>query len=121
MLEKIKSAYLLWVNYHAELPKIHRYSLGGRIDTLFVEIMEATAQAAFISRAEKEPWVRLATRKLDALKLLLMVLWESKSLDTKKYVALSEKVDEIGRMLGGWNGQLRKNPALSRAQESAGK
>lgn len=35
-------------------------------------------------------------------------LWETKSLDNKKYIALSEKIDEIGRMLGGWNGQLTK-------------
>jgi len=38
-----------------------------------------------------------------------MILWEAKSLDTKKYIALSEVVDEIGKMLGGWNGQLTKN------------
>ena len=47
-------------------------------------------------------------RKTDALKILLMVLWETKSLDNKKYIAVSEKLDEIGRMLGGWNGQLTK-------------
>jgi len=38
-----------------------------------------------------------------------MVLWESKSLENKRYVALSTKLDEVGRMLGGWNGQLTKN------------
>ena len=52
--------------------------------------------------------MRLAIRKVDTLKILLMVLWETKSLDTKKYIALSEKVEEIGKMLGGWNGQLAK-------------
>jgi hypothetical protein len=37
-----------------------------------------------------------------------MILWETKSLDNKKYIALSGPLDEIGRMLGGWNGQLTK-------------
>lgn len=73
--------------------------------------------AAFLPREEKLPYVRLATRKVDALKLLLMVLWESKSLDTKKYAVLSEKLDEIGRMLGGWQGQLRKNSPAGKAGE----
>lgn len=41
-----------------------------------------------------------------------MILWETKSLDTKKYISLSEKIDEIGRMLGGWNGQLTKQNSL---------
>ena len=52
--------------------------------------------------------MRLAIKKVDTLKILLMVLWETKSFDTKKYAALSEKVEEIGKMLGGWNGQLQK-------------
>ena len=52
--------------------------------------------------------MRIAIRKTDTLKILLMVLWETKSLDDKKYIALSVKIDEIGRMLGGWSGQLTK-------------
>lgn len=59
-------------------------------------------------RQEKLPYVRVAIRKLDTLKILMMVLWETKSLENKQYIALSEKMDEIGRMLGGWNGQLSK-------------
>lgn len=97
---------------------MHRYSLGAHIDNLFIEVIEAIAQAAFIPRQEKLPWVRLAIRKLDALKVLLMMLWETKSLDTKKYAALSEKVDEVGKMLGGWNGQLSKlSPAHMRGEK----
>lgn len=37
-----------------------------------------------------------------------MVLWETKSLDDKKYIYLSTKLEEIGKMLGGWNGQIQK-------------
>ncbi|MEK7479870.1 MAG: four helix bundle protein [Patescibacteria group bacterium] len=70
--------------------------------------MEAISAAAFLPRDEKMPYVRLATRKNDTIKLLLMVLWETKSLDNKKYAVLSERMDEIGKMLGGWQGQLKK-------------
>lgn len=31
-----------------------------------------------------------------------MILWETKSLDNKKYIALSVTLDEIGKNLGGW-------------------
>ena len=111
VLERTKSAYLDWTTCHARLPKLHRYSLGAHIDKLFIEIIEAIAQAAFLAREEKLPWVRHAIRKLDALKVLFMVLWETKSLDTKKYAALSERLDVVGKMLGGWSGQLAKlNP-----------
>ena len=35
-----------------------------------------------------------------------MILWETKSLDNSKYIQLSENVSEIGRMLGGWSGNI---------------
>lgn len=37
-----------------------------------------------------------------------MILWETKSLDNKKYINLSTPLAEVGKMLGGWNGQLIK-------------
>ncbi|TSC91569.1 MAG: hypothetical protein CEN90_367 [Parcubacteria group bacterium Licking1014_17] len=100
--------YLLWYEYYQVLPKPHRYTLGQRIDYLLVEIIEAIATAAFLMREEKIPYVRLAVRKVDVLKILLMILWETKSLGDKKYIALSLRIDGIGKMLGGWHGQLQK-------------
>ena len=79
--------------------------------------MGAVSAATFLAREEKMPYVRLATRKNDTLKLLLMILWETKSLDTKKYAVLSERMGEIGKMLGGWNGQLKKQNSPARAEE----
>lgn len=108
VLNKIKDAYLLWHSYYKDLPKFHRNSFGYRIDSLFVEIIEAIAAASFLSPQEKLPYIRLAIRKLDAVKILLMIIWETKSIDNNKYIALSVKLDEIGRNLGGWSGQLIK-------------
>ncbi len=45
-------------------------------------------------------------------KIFLMMLWETKSLDNKKYIALSEKLNEIGRNLGGWRGKIEKENSL---------
>ena len=116
VLERVKQAYLLWHEYHSTLPKLHRYTLGEKIDSLFIDTIEAAAGAAYLKREEKAPYVRLAIRKLDGMKFLLMVLWESKSLDTKKYAALSQKIDEVGRMLGGWQGQLSREHENSPAR-----
>jgi len=63
---------------------------------------------------EKLPYVRLAIRKIDTLKIFLMILWETKSFDNKKYITLSSKLDEVGRMLGGWHGQLLKQNSLKK-------
>jgi len=73
-----------------------------------MEIIESVVTASFLRKEEKLPYVRLAIRKSDTLKIFLMILWETKSLDTTKYIQLSEKLDEVGKMLGGWNGSLTK-------------
>jgi hypothetical protein len=75
--------YLVWYGYYQILPKTHRHTLGSRVDTLFVEIIESVVTASFLTPAEKLPYVRVAIRKLDTLKVMLMVLWEAKSLDDK--------------------------------------
>ncbi|MFH1667608.1 MAG: four helix bundle protein [Candidatus Komeilibacteria bacterium] len=108
VLQKVKESYLLWHGYHQILPKTQKYSLGLKIDTLFGEIIEAIATASFLRQNEKIPYVRRAIQKLDTLKIFLMIIWEIKALDNKKYTALSIPLDEIGKMLGGWNGQLLK-------------
>ena len=108
MLQKIKSSYLVWYGYYQILPKPHRHSLGQRIDDLFVQIIEIVATAGFLAREKKLPYVLAAIRKVDTLKILLMILWETKSLDNKKYIVLSVPIDEVGKMLGGWSGQIQK-------------
>jgi hypothetical protein len=117
LLHKTKELYLLWYSYYKILPKEHRYSLGKRVDIILIEIIEAIAIASFLSREEKLPYVRLAIRKTDTLKIFLMILWETKSLDNSKYIQLSEKVSEIGRMLGGWNGNLSAKQNSSNKKE----
>ncbi|MEK7586246.1 MAG: four helix bundle protein [Patescibacteria group bacterium] len=105
----MKSAYLLWHQFYQTIPKVHRYSLAIRVDNLFVEGIEAVSTAVFLPKESKLPYIQLAIRKMDTLKVLLMILWEAGSLEDKKYVALSLPIDEVGKMLGGWFGQLAKS------------
>lgn len=72
-------------------------------------MIEAISIATFLDKTEKLPWIRLAIRKLDTIKVLFLILWETKSLDTKKYIHISQPLEEIGKMLGGWNGQVSKS------------
>ena len=111
--------YILWSGYHQLLPKTQRYSLGQKIDTLFIEAVEAIAAASFLTKDEKQPWVRLAIRKIDTAKILLMILWETKSLDNKKYVALSLPLEEIGKMLGGGRGQILKSLEKTKPKQNS--
>jgi hypothetical protein len=108
LLQRVKTVYILWISYYQILPKVHRYTLGAKIDSIFIDIIETISAASFLNKEEKAPYVRLAIRKTDTLKVLLLVLFETKSINDKKYIALSVPLEEIGRMLGGWNGQLNR-------------
>ncbi|MBI3442319.1 MAG: four helix bundle protein [Candidatus Sungbacteria bacterium] len=53
-----------------------------------------------------------ANGKLDLLKFFLQLAWKLKLIDAKRYAELSQPLDEIGRMLGGWRKGLEsKTPA----------
>jgi hypothetical protein len=102
----------MWHQYREDFPKTSRYTLGDRIDLLFIHILELLFTASYQSKEAKLPTLDMAVRKADVLKFLLRVAWEIRALDTKKYAALSEKLDEFGRMLGGWRkGLIAKTPA----------
>ncbi|MDP3764447.1 MAG: four helix bundle protein [bacterium] len=115
----MKNLYFIWFQYYQILPKAHRYTLGRRIDSMFIEIVEAIVTASFLTQEKKLPFVQHALRKTDTLKILLQVLWETKSLDDKKYIAVSKPLEEIGKMLGGWNGQLQKPLDIARDKENS--
>ncbi len=87
------------------------------MDKFLLEIIEAISIANFLKREEKSPYVRLAIRKTDILKIFLLILWETKSLDNSKYIQISEKLNEIGKMLGGWNSNLNTNSPNKKSGE----
>ncbi len=84
------------------MPKKSRYTLGDRIDLVFIQLVELLWAASYQSKDEKSATITMAIRKLDGLKFLLRITWEIKALDNGKYAALSEPLFEIGKMLGGW-------------------
>jgi hypothetical protein len=89
------------------LPKDSKYTLGAKVDSLFLEVTEETIKASSSNKLEKLISLKRASIKLDLLKFFLQVTWEIKSLDNKKYINLSEKINEIGKMLGGWIKSLK--------------
>lgn len=102
VLQKLVAIYKLWQAYLPHFPKTSRYTLGEKIDLLFVEIIECVVIASYLSKQKKLPYLKKGLVKLDVLKFFLQVAWEIKALDNKKYISLSEHLDEIGKMLGGW-------------------
>jgi hypothetical protein len=102
ILSALKECYLLWHNFFVHLPRLTRYTLGSKIDTLFLDILELALAAKYTRRDQKHADLETLSRKLDQLKFFLTLLWETKALDANKYGQLSGKLTTVGRMLGRW-------------------
>ena len=102
IIQKFVSIYKLWDEFKNHFSKKHRYTLGSKIDQYFLEVIESLFTASCLNKEQKLPYLKKSGIKLDLLKFLLQISWELKVLDNKKYIILSEKLNEIGRMLGGW-------------------
>lgn len=92
----------MWHSYCNDFPKSLRYTLGGKIENIFLSALESLFTAKYQQKNEKLPTILYAMRKIDLLKFFLYMSWDLKALDNKKYATISEKVEEIGRMVGGW-------------------
>lgn len=108
IIHKLIEAYKLWQEYLPHFPKTSRYTLGAKIDDFFIKTTECAYRTCYLSGEQKLSQAKDASLNLDMLKFFLRVAWEIKALDNKKYATLSERLDEIGKMLGGWIRQLKE-------------
>jgi len=83
-------------------PKIHRYSLGQRLDSTTLEVFESLVAASTQEPIQKLLLLEKASTKLETLKLLIRLAKDTQSLDNKRYIHLENYLQEIGKMLGGW-------------------
>jgi hypothetical protein len=108
VITKEKETYQSWLVLHRNFPKTERYGVGRKIDNLFLEVLELSFTASYLPPEQKIIFLSKTISRLDILKFFIQLAWENKLIPTEKYACLSSKLDEIGRMLGGWSGQIIK-------------
>lgn len=106
ILQKVADAYLIWHGNLANLERISRYTLGEKIDKLFLETIEYVLLAGYSAREHKAAIVDKASTKLDSLKFFLRLMNRTKELLDKKYLEISQPLAEVGKQLGGWRKSL---------------
>ncbi len=102
ILEYLISSYKLWHEYVPHIPKTFRYTLGEKIDNCFLETLELLFFAQYAKKEQKLPTLQKANVKFDTLKFFLRLMWETKGIEEKPFIRLSESLSAIGKMLGGW-------------------
>lgn len=102
ILKKAEELYKLFHSYRRLVPKQDRHSVYERADYIILDIIEKLYLAGYDFGGQKKATLENASAKLNLLRLLVRLMKDTKTLDMKKYIALQEIIDEMGRQLGGW-------------------
>lgn len=98
--------YKTFYGYLELFPKKDKYILGAKIETHLLDILELLILASSCIKDKKLPCIQQASVKFDTLKILIRLAKDIKALDDKKYIELQKYLQEIGKMLGGWQRSL---------------
>jgi len=100
-----KKAYELYKFLHAirnGIAKQDRYTIFLRCENLNLKVVEGILEASRLSQIKKLPVLEKTSLKLNFLRFFIRLMKDVKSINLKQYAQLEERIDEIGRMLGGW-------------------
>ena len=106
IVQKTSTAFRLWYQYLPHMPKLLKHSLGEKITSLFIQLIELILVAGYSSKDKKLDIVNKAILILDLLKYFLQMAFDLKAIDSKQVATLVSPLSEIGKMLGGWKKQL---------------
>ena len=116
ILCRIKEGYLIWIDFVPHIAKSSRYTIGQRIENKFLDLLELSYIAYFSEKKKKKEKISECILSLDTLKFIVSVAWEGKIIPNGKYEELAKKLDEAGKMSGGWKKNLdnpqKKNRTL---------
>jgi hypothetical protein len=100
---------LIWLDIVPHIPKGARYTIGSRIENKFLDLLELSYEAYFTGKEDKIQKISECIIILDTLKFLISVAWEGKLISNKHCEEVGSKLEEIGKMFGGWKKNLN-NP-----------
>jgi len=99
----VLAAYALMLELYPTVrsfPKSQQFMIGRRIEDAGLELL--TGLVAANKSGRKKPRLASVDMELEKLRLLVRLSFDLRFINIRKYELLSEKVDELGRMLGGW-------------------
>jgi hypothetical protein len=97
---------LLWLLPKVEkFPRSFRFSVGGRSVEVGLDLLLALVEAAYSS--EKAGLLEAASRHANGLRYLLRLAKDLRLLSLDSYGFAAERLDEVSRMIGGWEKSVR--------------
>ena len=101
-----------WHIISKNFPKRDRYTLGERIFSELLATLTAVTKAQYASSFKKLPHLFAASEHINAAIVLIRITNTLGILLDKRYYAVTERLNIIGKHIGGWirDTQPHKNP-----------
>jgi hypothetical protein len=94
--------FLIWLSNHtSQFPKSERFRLAKRIEDTCFDFYEGIIHAAR-NNAERKVCLEVADERLYLLKVYMRLAKDRGFSSPSQYQYASEKLIEIGKLLGGW-------------------
>ena len=87
---------------------MERYSLWSRVGGTALQMLEGFIYVGYLPLEQRAQKLTRLAAEVDMLRMFMRLAVDIKVLPLKKVVPLQERLDEIGRMLGGWIKSVRQ-------------
>lgn len=112
MAPEIPALFVSWEQTTGEIldrtlrfPKAVRFTFSTRIDNLALDVLDRIVEARYASGRRKKTALEEVDLMLSRLRVLLRLAHERRYLSGRGFEHLIRRIDEAGRMVGGWRKQ----------------
>lgn len=102
IIQKTYEAYKAIVEINNGIEKRYRLTLGISFENSFLDFLECVIMAKNAPKPLKASYLIQSTSKIEASTIKLRLILDLKLANETKIFQLQAKLEEIGRMLGGW-------------------
>ncbi len=85
-----------------KLPRAARFTLARRMADESIDIIELIVEAIYTPQKQRRYKLKAINMKLEKLRIFFRICHDRQYISTQQYAYISEKVNEAGRMVGGW-------------------
>lgn len=106
--------YKLYVAWHVrceEMPKKDKFTIGQKTENLLLEILTLVVTAYHTKDSwHKNEILSKVNISLECVKITIRLAKDVKAIEQRWYVDYEGRLQEIGKMLGGWMRQTQNSP-----------
>lgn len=103
LFQAVYKLYLLWYVRCGQIPKKDRFTIGQKTENLLLEILILIVTAYHTNNPEfKRQSLCKASTLFECVKVTIRLAKDVKALEQRWYIDYQARIQEMGKMLGGW-------------------